>query len=262
MGNIILPACFPEAAAAQEEVEALRKEVERLRDQAVVDAPSPQPVGTPSYAAMASYPSATTSPRSSKRGSMKWASAGSYSSPTPGSRGVQEVLFFPDPAMPCRYKNNCKRYNCEYAHEETNLTKLIAKIDAAHSTLDICVFTITCNELANAVKNAVKRGVKVRLITDDDQASSRGSDIQDLANNGVEARHDQNDAHMHNKFAIIDNNLLINGSFNWTRAAVLDNRENILITGDSFFVSSFTQEFNKLWAAFSGAGNVIHVTNI
>ncbi len=34
---------------------------------------------------------------------------------------------------------------------------------------------------------------------------------------------------MHNKYAIIDQKIVITGSFNWTQKAVEMNRENILI---------------------------------
>jgi hypothetical protein len=41
-----------------------------------------------------------------------------------GSNGTfTDVLFFPDPAMPCHYMGNCRRHNCTYAHTQTNLTK-------------------------------------------------------------------------------------------------------------------------------------------
>lgn len=43
---------------------------------------------------------------------------------------------------------------------------------------------------------------------------------------------------MHHKFAIVDGRLLINGSFNWTRQAVLYNQENCVITDNSSLVSS------------------------
>lgn len=34
-----------------------------------------------------------------------------------------DVLFFPDHAMPCHHGANCRRRNCTYAHQATNLTK-------------------------------------------------------------------------------------------------------------------------------------------
>jgi phosphatidylserine/phosphatidylglycerophosphate/cardiolipin synthase-like enzyme len=52
----------------------------------------------------------------------------------------------------------------------------------------------------------------VRLITDDDQMESAGSDIQDLVKHGIPALHDNNhQAHMHHKFAVIDGKTLLNG---------------------------------------------------
>ena len=47
------------------------------------------------------------------------------------------------------------------------------------------------------------------------QMKNAGSDVLELRQCGIPARHDANTAHMHHKFAIVDNALLINGSFNW-----------------------------------------------
>jgi hypothetical protein len=52
---------------------------------------------------------------------------------------------------------------------------------------------------------------------------------------------------MHNKFCIIDNQVLINGSYNWTYYAESKNRENILIIKDERDVlQAFETEFSKL----------------
>ena len=56
---------------------------------------------------------------------------------------------------------------------------------------------------------------------------------------------------MHHKFAIIDGSILLNGSFNWTRSAVITNRENIVITANApALLAAFLEEFNEMWSAF------------
>jgi cardiolipin hydrolase len=57
---------------------------------------------------------------------------------------------------------------------------------------------------------------------------------------------------MHHKFAVVDGAKLINGSFNWTRQAVLGNQENIVIVADAKLCATFTKEFDSMWGKFSG----------
>jgi phosphatidylserine/phosphatidylglycerophosphate/cardiolipin synthase-like enzyme len=50
------------------------------------------------------------------------------------------------------------------------------------------------------------------------------------------------------KFAIADQDLLLTGSYNWTRAAAAENDENIVITDNPQLVRSFTRKFEELWS--------------
>ena len=45
---------------------------------------------------------------------------------------------------------------------------MVRYIMLAKKTLDVCVFNITNDDLANAILNRFKAGVKVRVISDDD----------------------------------------------------------------------------------------------
>ena len=181
-----------------------------------------------------------------------------------GQRPVSTPLFFPDAAFPCHAflrGQRCTRRNCRFAHEHTSLSRLLGVLDSAKRTLEVCVFTITCNEIAYAIEAAAKRGVMVRIISDDEQAKSKGSDVAQLAEvPNVTARHDGDTrSHMHHKFAIVDGETLINGSFNWTRAAVQYNRENVVIHARApELVHAFRGEFNKMWLQYAANTRIPH----
>ena len=68
----------------------------------------------------------------------------------------------------------------------------------------------------------------------------------------VQVCDDNSPHHMHNKFALIDRRVLLNGSFNWTRSAVLNNRENVVISTSPALIGAFQAEFDKLWGLYHG----------
>jgi cardiolipin hydrolase len=56
---------------------------------------------------------------------------------------------------------------------------------------------------------------------------------------------------MHNKYAIIDESVIVTGSFNWTTQAINNNQENLIFYEDKELASQYLKEFNKLWNEFS-----------
>ena len=114
---------------------------------------------------------------------------------------------------------------------------------------DVCVFTITDDRIADAILDAHRRGVALRLLTDNDKAHDFGSDVGRFQSAGIPVRIDRTPFHMHHKFAIFDGIKLINGSYNWTRGAARDNLENIVVTDDTRLIATFTAEFERLWAS-------------
>ena len=134
---------------------------------------------------------------------------------------------------------------------ETCRDKIRTMLNQAHSQVDICVFTIADDILTDAIVNAHKRNVQIRIITDDDKSEDNGSDIKYLQKQGVTILTDNSPYHMHHKFAIFDNSCLLNGSFNWTRSASQQNQENLSVTDDMNLILAYQKEFNKLWTQFS-----------
>ena len=120
-------------------------------------------------------------------------------------------------------------------------------LSAAAHTLDICLFTIADDRLTEAVLAAHKRGVRVRLLTDNDKLFDRGSDVRQLHAAGLPVHVDRTTDHMHHKFAVADGRTVLTGSYNWTRSAAELNLENLLITDDEAIVRRYNQEFGRLW---------------
>ncbi|XAL98793.1 phospholipase D-like domain-containing protein [Phycisphaeraceae bacterium D3-23] len=120
--------------------------------------------------------------------------------------------------------------------------------EAEHS-VELCIFTITDDRITDDIIAAHKRGVAVRIITDNDKQFDSGSDIARMVKQRVPTRFDPDNDHMHHKFAIVDDTRLITGSYNWTRGAT-HNHENILIFQHEETVKRFAAEFERLWRAF------------
>lgn len=72
-----------------------------------------------------------------------------------------DVLFFPDPGMPCKNFHSakgCTRKNCKSIHDQgSSLLTMIGYLKGANKTMDICVFTITCDEVRGRCSARTKR---------------------------------------------------------------------------------------------------------
>ncbi|XP_061849763.1 mitochondrial cardiolipin hydrolase [Colius striatus] len=169
-------------------------------------------------------------------------------------RPVREVLFFPSqpscteellaeaaqpgvPARPCL---------CPLPRRDSSFTRLLRHLLGARRSLDVCLFAFSCPQLGYAVQLLHRRGVRVRVVTDELNMGSGGSQIGFLRRAGIQVRHNQ-DGYMHHKFAIVDGTLLITGSLNWTTQAVQNNWENVLVVDDVKFVKPFQDEFERIW---------------
>jgi len=94
---------------------------------------------------------------------------------------------------------------------------------------------------------AHKKGILIKLITDNDKSFDVGSDIEQLAKAGIAIKMDTSPNHMHHKFMVADNRSVLTGSYNWTLSAARYNHENIIVTRDASVIRSFAQQFDQLW---------------
>ena len=109
------------------------------------------------------------------------------------------------------------------------------------------MFTWTRFDLADAVISAKKRGVNVEVILDRNASNGVSQKIaKKLLEGGISVRVNQGQELLHHKLLLIDNETLVNGSANWTKAAFTNNDDFFLIL--SPLTDSQRKALDEMWA--------------
>lgn len=124
---------------------------------------------------------------------------------------------------------------------------IIDHLVCSKNSLDICIFTISDNDIADSIIRLHKNGLKIRVIADNEKAEDEGSDIMRIADSGIPVKIDFSGNHMHHKFSISDNKEVLTGSYNWTKSAALYNQENLIVIQNTNVIDNYSKEFEKLW---------------
>jgi len=125
--------------------------------------------------------------------------------------------------------------------------EIIKNINQADAFINIAMYIFTDKEIALPLIKARERGVKVRLYLDKDQVDYKYSQSRFLVQKGIKTRNSSNKYIMHHKFAIIDNRILLTGSYNWTFSANHRNDENLMVIDDPEIIARYQNQFEKLW---------------
>ncbi|XP_058804256.1 uncharacterized protein LOC131671664 [Phymastichus coffea] len=180
------------------------------------------------------------------------------------SKSIAEVLFFSEECERCRNHANtnkpCSLASCPLR----NLNKVIEYLGTATTSVDVCVYFLTCNVIIKAIIDLRRRNILVRVITDDESTGNDISQVLIMRKAGIKVRCRRSESFylMHHKFVIVDKKLLISGSANWTMQAFYGNSENILITNHNDIVVQYMKEFENLWLEFSGEVDANSSSNI
>lgn len=126
--------------------------------------------------------------------------------------------------------------------------KIINALNEAQAMIDICVAWFTNETLQKLLLKKKNEGCKIRVLIDANHTNKKhGVDLTPFDFKEIKA---SRCGIMHNKFCIIDNNIVIHGSYNWTTNAETKNNEEVSVTkNDVNMASKYTREFNNMWEA-------------
>ena len=125
----------------------------------------------------------------------------------------------------------------------------------AHETVDAALYRFNHPRLAEALSDASQRGVRVRLVLDYGKFAESTTTKHllvpaPLAMRLLHGRRGQG-SKMHHKFAILDSQMVLTGSYNWTLESEDLNYENLVVLSGSEVVDAYGSEFEALWSAGS-----------
>lgn len=129
---------------------------------------------------------------------------------------------------------------------KAGLQRLVEVLDGAKSSIRVAMFTWTHSELTAAILRAHHRGIQVEIILDYGQAQGVCQQTLDaLIQAGVDVSLSSGVGLLHHKFAWVDEELLVNGSANWTIAAFSRNKDCFLILHS--LTPSQNEKMRMLW---------------
>jgi len=151
---------------------------------------------------------------------------------------------------------------------ENSVNGLIAKtLTQAQESIDFALFVFSDQRLVDVMETTVQRSITLQGIIDPGFAYRNYSEMLDMtgvaavSNCKYEAKNrpwkqpistvgvpnlSPGDK-LHHKFGIVDNQVVISGSQNWTEAANTTNDETLIVIKNSAVAAHFNREFNRLY---------------
>lgn len=139
---------------------------------------------------------------------------------------------------------------------------------SAKQKIDLALFVFSAQELTGILEERVKAGVKLRALVDPGFASRSYSELLDIMGISLAGKNCKTELNnkpwqkptnavgipklatgdkLHHKVAIIDERIVISGSFNWSPSAAYSNDETLVILHSAELARHFTREMERLW---------------
>ena len=152
--------------------------------------------------------------------------------------------------------------------EDHGLQLIAQHLTAAKHSIDLALFVFSAQSLTDVLAERSQSQVAIRLLADPGFASRSFSEVLDLlgvalpdrfcklekgnrplvkALSGVGSPRLARGDKLHHKFAVIDNRIVITGSFNWSPSAAHQNDETLLVIHSPQLAAHFNREIDRMW---------------
>lgn len=135
-----------------------------------------------------------------------------------------------------------------FAPEDGVAAYVLQQLQAAKRTISFMAFSFTSASIADALVAQHQAGLRIHGVMEAQNAQGSGAMYHRLYDSGVDVLTDGNCYIMHHKVFIIDEHLVITGSYNFTSSAEVSNDENLVIIDDATLAHVYLDEFARVYS--------------
>jgi phosphatidylserine/phosphatidylglycerophosphate/cardiolipin synthase-like enzyme len=136
-----------------------------------------------------------------------------------------------------------------FSPDDPTAAAIIRSILQAEESVYFLAYSFTSDEIADAMLDRSAEGIDVAGVFEEGQYYSNiGTEFDRFVEAGLAVRLDGNSRNMHHKVIIIDQEIVILGSYNFSSNAENRNDENTLIIHNRDIAEEFYTEFQRVYA--------------
>lgn len=172
------------------------------------------------------------------------AGSGSSGPQTPGPTVTHTVTPLPTPMVP--EEGWAVYFNRPGSSDFKDLSQVLVRlVERARQTVDLAAYDFDLENVAQALIALHRQGVQVRVVTDSDNMDEAGARLVRKAS--IPVVEDGRTALMHDKFVVVDGQVVLTGSWNFTENGTYKNDNNTLVITSTLLASNYTTEFEEMF---------------
>lgn len=157
--------------------------------------------------------------------------------------GEQVVPETPNPSITI----DGTRVDNYFSPDDGALAGLVPVLEGAQESIYFLAYSFTSNQLGDIVRQKAEAGLDVAGVMDDEQVrSNQGTEYDPFRQADLNVRTDGIDGLMHHKVFIVDESIVVMGSYNFSQSAEERNDENLMIIYDPAIARQFLLEFKRV----------------
>ena len=135
-----------------------------------------------------------------------------------------------------------------FSPEDHVQASLLDLLNNAQSSIYFLAYSFTSDPLGAVIRERAASGIKVSGVMDAGQVESNiGTEYDAFRSAGVDVRLDANNGLMHHKVMIIDGQIVVMGSYNFSASAEAVNDENVIVIYNHEIAEQYQSEFERVY---------------